>query len=270
MKRRRVVVFILSIFLVFSLMSCGKNKKEEIVATVNEAPIRLKDLKYNVALRSKRDPELKITPQVIKDELDLLIEKKLMVQEALEKGILDNESFIRTIKNYWVQTIIKYLLDLKKITEWTDFIFVKEEEIENYYRRMQYSVTLKLFKAKGKTEADNILKKAQKGEFNNWDEVLGPVGFEEVFYNFRNEAVDMAEGETKLFAGDNEFYIVSMAKKESAPQPPIKNLYQYIKSVITNEKNLTIMKEWINDSRKKAEIQINDKMFNHFVNAGNT
>ncbi len=270
MKRRREVIFILFVFLIFSLMSCGKSEKGEIVATVNGVPIRLNDLKYNIALRSSRDPDLKITPQLIEDELNILIEKKLMVQEALEKGIMNDERFIRTIKNYWVQTIIKYLMDLKKNTEWRESIIVQEKEIENYYRKMQYNATLKFVKAKDKTEADRILKKAQKGEFDNWDGVLGPVAFEDVFYDFRDEAFDMAEGETKLFTDDNEDYVVSMVKKESAPQPPIKDLYQYIKSTLTKEKSLFIMQDWINDSREKAEISINEKMVNNFVNTGST
>ena len=269
MKKYRWLVFIQLIFFVFSMSGCGKNsEKGKIIATVNGAPLLLKELQFNIAQRSKRNLDFKITPEVIEEELNIMIEKKLVIQEAMKKKLTNDEKFVRTVRTFWEQTLIKQLFELKKNSEWKDYIFVNEEEIKNYYQKLQYRVTFKLIKAKDQVEADSILKKAQKGEVKNWDEVIGPVKLEEIANDFQAKAFDMTEGEIKIFYSNKEPIIISLVKKETVPQPPLQELYEYIKALILKEKSRKVMREWIEDSKSRAKIQVNKETLDNFIKQG--
>lgn len=257
------------IFFVFSISGCEKeSEKGNIIATVNEAPLLLKELQFNVAQRSKRNLDFKITREVIEEELNIMIEKKLMIQEAMKKKLTNDEKFVRTVRSFWEQTLIKNLIDRKKTGEWKDYVFVNEEEIKNYYQKLQYRVTFKLIRAKDQVEADSILKKAQKGEVKNWDEVIGPVKFEEIATHFQEKAFDMSEGEIKAFYANKEHIIISLVKKETVSQPPLQELYQYIKSLILREKSREAMQKWIEDSKSRAKIQVNKETLDNFIKQG--
>ncbi|MDD5073495.1 MAG: hypothetical protein PHW51_06925, partial [Candidatus Omnitrophica bacterium] len=53
---------------------------EKVIATVNGEPITNKDLKMALALRISENPSLKITPNTLKEQLDLVIEERLALQ----------------------------------------------------------------------------------------------------------------------------------------------------------------------------------------------
>lgn len=245
------------VFLVFGLLGCGKkDEKEKIVARVNDAPILLKELQLNVALMSKRDPGFKVTGEVIEEELDAIIDKKLLIQEAMKMGVLEDEKFVRTIRTFWEQTLIKNLMELKKNREWKDYLFVQEEEIKNRYEKLKYRVSFKLNKASDKNKADSILKKALKGEVKKWDEEIGPVNFGELSPGLLRKAFKMAAGEIKVFFDSKDYFVIYLAQKDIVSLPPIQKLHKHIKAFILEEKRRAAMEEWMNDVRKNADVQI--------------
>lgn len=131
------MVFIL--FFILFITACGGDKQKlEAIATVNNAPILLKDFQKEISIQSKRNPSFKITPQTLENHLDTTIDKKLMIQEAMKMGLSEREQFVETIKTFWEQTLIRELIDVKS-KEWADRIFVTEDEIEKQYQRMEYT-----------------------------------------------------------------------------------------------------------------------------------
>ena len=74
--------------MIFILLGCGGPGEkpaavltvDKIVATVNGERIYNKDLKLALALRMSKDPSLKITPDTLKEQLDLVIEERLKLQ----------------------------------------------------------------------------------------------------------------------------------------------------------------------------------------------
>jgi len=69
------------------LAGCGGPAKpvtqkapDKIFATVNGEPIYNKDIKLALALRLKDNPSLKITPDTLKEQLNMVIDERLTLQ----------------------------------------------------------------------------------------------------------------------------------------------------------------------------------------------
>ncbi|MFA5339609.1 MAG: hypothetical protein WC317_05655 [Candidatus Omnitrophota bacterium] len=81
----KTVTILLAIFL---FAGCGRPAEkpaavqpvEKVIATVNGEPITNKDLKMSLALRMSENPSLKITPNTLKEQLDMVIDERLVLQ----------------------------------------------------------------------------------------------------------------------------------------------------------------------------------------------
>lgn len=130
-------LLLLAIILAPVLSGCSKesNDREKVIASVNKEQISLKEFQREIALRSKQNPHYKVTPQTVKEQLDTVIDRKIMIQEAMKNGLANNEDFVRTIQTFWEQTLIRELIAAKN-HEWEDRLFVTEQEIQDFYSRM--------------------------------------------------------------------------------------------------------------------------------------
>ena len=74
--------------IVFLLYGCGKAKPvssgptDKIIATVNGEPIYAKELKLALALRVKDDPSFKVTANTFKEQIDIMVNERLLLQGA--------------------------------------------------------------------------------------------------------------------------------------------------------------------------------------------
>ena len=133
-----VYPLLLLIMVIAFIHGCSKGKggEGEVVATINKEPLKLEDFQREMALRSKQDPSYKITPQAIDEQMDTIIDRRLMVQEAMKMGLTSNKDFVRTIQNFWEQTLIRELIEAKN-KEWEKRLFVTDKEIRDYYENMR-------------------------------------------------------------------------------------------------------------------------------------
>jgi len=140
MSRLLVSPVLLAVLGTIFIYGCTKGKGDEsnIVATINNEPIKLEDFQREMALRSKQDPSYKITPQAIDEQIDTIIDRRLMIQEATKMGLTSNKDFVRTIQTFWEQTLIRELIEAKN-REWEKRLFVSEKDIEDYYEKMQHT-----------------------------------------------------------------------------------------------------------------------------------
>ena len=53
---------------------------DKIIATVNGEPIYNKDLKLALALRLENNPSFKVTPNTLKEQINLIIDERLTLQ----------------------------------------------------------------------------------------------------------------------------------------------------------------------------------------------
>jgi hypothetical protein len=136
-KRSLTLFVILSVALIPIFTSCGGQKRhEETVATVNGAPVLLKEFQKDLAIYANRNPDFKLDAKSVEDHLDMFIDKQLMIQEAMKMGLAEDERFLETIKRFWEQTLIRELIDAKSM-EWRDKLFVTEDEIQSYYQEIK-------------------------------------------------------------------------------------------------------------------------------------
>src|SRR3989338_287930 len=136
----------LSLFLLLS--GCGKNHStadKEIIAYVNKEPVFAYELRRDIALRAKYDPGFKVTPDTESDQLDVIINRKLIIQAAMEKGLAREDRFVNTIRTFWEQVLIRDFIDYKK-KDLQEFLFATDDDIKRYYDRMSEKVTFKLVK----------------------------------------------------------------------------------------------------------------------------
>jgi hypothetical protein len=126
------VLTIITLFLFIPGCSRENHNRGKVVASVNKEQISLEDFQRELALRSKQNPHYKVTPEAVSEQLNTVIDRRLMVQEAMKRGLASNEDFIRTIQSFWEQTLIRELIEAKN-HEWEGRLFVTEQEIHDYY-----------------------------------------------------------------------------------------------------------------------------------------
>lgn len=266
-----IPVFILILILSLNL-GCSKTTTDDdkAVAVVNEDPITLRNFQKEIALRSKQNPAYEITPSAIEDQLDTIIDRRLMIQEAMKMGIAGKEDFVHTIQTFWEQTLIRELIENKN-REWEERIFVTEQEIRDYYRKAQQLVTFKVIRTNDEKKAEEILRRIKKQENSlNW-EIVGPVAYFDIDHSALKEAFHMSEGQIKMLKDGEEFLVIFVEKKEDIALPPIGEVRGQIKKEVLERKKTEALENWLAEVREKADIEINAKLFDMYIeNNGQT
>jgi len=236
--------------------SCGKAENEKAVAKVNGAPITAVELRREVAGYGKNNP---VTRHTVDDKLHLMIEQKLLIQEAVKMGLTEDKKFAETIKTFWEQTIIRNLIEAKT-GELSGKIFVTDLEIANEYEKMKYRTRIRAVRgARTKQEADAIVQQMQSGKRIPGEETLGPLFYEDVKGSPLANACDMKEGQVGAFEADDEHIVICVTGRESIPLPPLKELEKQIRESILLQKRQKALAEWIAAVKKAAKIQIDEK-----------
>lgn len=252
------VIFLL---LAFFLSACGSREKAEEVASVNNSSIPLKEFQHEIKVAKRRDPGLKIDTGSKEDLLEKMIDRKLLIQEAVKKGLSEDERFLETIKTYWEQTLIRNLIDAKN-KEWADKLSVSDEEVKKHYNRMGYRITAASIKAKDEHEAVLLKDRMLKGERVPGVELIGPVMIENIQPDddHLSVAFDLSENEgAVLTEEDGRLYAIKVIKKEKVAAPPLESVYGEIKSTLLERKKEHALDEWLDGIKKRSKIKIDTK-----------
>ncbi|MDD5434333.1 MAG: SurA N-terminal domain-containing protein [Nitrospira sp.] len=258
--------------IIISISACSSNngkEKGEVVATVNSSPILFKEFQKELAMYSRRDPSSKINPRTVEEQLEVMIDNKLMIQEATKMGLAGNERFMETIKSFWEQTLIRDLIDAKT-KEWNERLFVTEEEIQNQYKRLQYRLTLRLVNRVEKKDIEDVKKRIEKGDTLKDEEIIGPLSYEaatiELEEEILNTVFDMETGNVRAFNNKGGgMTLIQVIKKETVSVPPLKDIHDRVKTLILGQKRQEAVEEWLKDIRKTASININDPLLKRTI-----
>jgi len=242
--------------LLASTFGCAKSREpsDKIIAKVNNDPIYASDLKKELALKTKTDPLFKITPYTLENEVDNIINKRLLIQEALKLKLDRTKRFVNTIKTFWEQTLMRDLI-LAKNKEFEAKATVTKGEIKNYYNKLAEKVTFKIIKRKNRDVLERML-----GIDKNliaWEETVGPVGYEDINSGMLQTAFELPEGEIGVFKDRDTYYLVYAAKREPASAPPIEKIYSRIETEIKEKKQNRAAREWLKDIKDKSKIELN-------------
>ena len=164
---KAVILVALSVCLI--LPGCGRSKPvdKSVIAYVNNEPIYAADLNRELALKARQNPIFKITPETEAAQLENIVNRKLVVQKAMEKGLAREDRFVNTIKTYWEQTLIRDFIEYKQ-REFKNYVFATEEEIKNYYDNMPNKETLGTLDKLRPEIAKRIAEEKENKLFEDW------------------------------------------------------------------------------------------------------
>lgn len=237
------------------LFSCSgpKDDKGEEVASVNGSPIYMKDFMKEVQTASQRYPDKKLTDERLEEILHTMVDRKLLIDEAVKKGLSEEERFLESIKSFWEQTLIRELIESKN-REWADRLLVTDEEVKSHYALMRSRVTLRVIKADDMKEAEAALP-----SISTEGELLGPLFVEDLSHSDPLLAAFAMEEGAKAVAGSgDDFFAYEVVKKEPSGVPPLEEVYEALKTSLLEQKKEKALEEWLESRKKAASIKINE------------
>ncbi|HEB70695.1 MAG TPA: hypothetical protein ENI88_13920 [Desulfobulbus sp.] len=180
--------------------------------------------------------------------LNSVITRELLIQEAQRLGIDREESFRKSLKNYYEQSLIKILTDreYKKLQ-----IDVSEKEVDAY---------LSCF---GKIFTFTIL--PVSGEQNTAPRQRS-VLFDDLSDSLRLLLSELKPGESKeQFDTGSQVGKIRLDKVEPAPdyKPDETVDRQHIRTLLTQQKKAQRISSWMNDLRSRASIIVYEKADSH-------
>ena len=128
--------------LIVFLMTGSDSPEKNVAISVNKKHISLAE--FNSRLASVHDPDRK-------NFINSLIVRELMIQAAQNEGIDKDESFRRSIQDYYEQSLVKQVMD-KKIKSMT--VAVTDDEIDRYVSFQNSTVKVTVFSADNENAAN--------------------------------------------------------------------------------------------------------------------
>lgn len=251
----RLPIFVLAVSL--SLSACAKSpaKAKDVVAYVNKDPIYQEDLKRDIALRAKFDPAFNLTPETESEQLDAMIDRKIIVQYAMEKGLARDERFISTIRTIWEHTLIRDFIEYKK-RQLADYLFATDDDIKKYYENMSYKATFNVFKSRNKALADAAYAKYLNDKDTSSWQVVGPIGYDDVGPIPLLDAFEMGEGEAGRFIDEPNYYIIEVSGKEKLELAPLDTIKDEVGKRVVSMKEKRLFEDWLKEEKKASKITI--------------
>ena len=257
---RGVVTSAISLSIIVIISGCDRfktadGKSGDVAAYVNKEPIYKHEIKRDIALRAKYDPLFRIMPDTEIDQLDVIIDRKLIVQSAIERGLAREERFVNTIKAFWEQVLIRDFIDYKK-KDFADYLFAADDDIGRYYENLSKKVTFKVLKAKDRQRIDAAFQRYLADKDTSKWQTIGPISYEEAASNAILDAFEMGKGEAKIFEDGRNYYLIEASEVEPVTLEPLANLKPAIEKRVTALKERRLFEDWLKDKRKKSAIVI--------------
>lgn len=117
----------------FVLGCTGKPKDREVLAKVNNYEITEQEFEEEFRASAYGSVD---TQESRKEFLNTLINRKLILQDAQNKGLDKDKSFLKMIERFWEQSLLKLTLD-KKSKEIAGSVLVNDKEIAKIYDDMR-------------------------------------------------------------------------------------------------------------------------------------
>jgi len=251
----------LTVFLVSLTTACGRRETmsgKEAVAYVNDEPIYADELEKSIALKARQEPEFKISPEIEKDRLEVIIEKRLIIQEAVKKGLAREDKFVDTIQAFWEQTLIRDFIDSKK-AEFEGAIVATDQEVRDYYSHLGRRVTFKVLKSRDRSVIDRAHKQITKSGNPlsvTEGEMVGPVGYDDITSSVLLKAFDLPLGGVMKAEDLPDHYLVTVINKETVTLKPLETLRPQIIERVVAMKERQLFENWFKEKRVKAKIDI--------------
>ena len=252
---------------VLAMVACSadKGEKEQALATVNGSPITMNELLHEVEGFGKVNPVSNTTVDerrqrlMLDDQLQQMIEHKLLIQEAVKMGLNEDKKFVQTIKVFWEQTIIRNLIEAKN-AQLSSMSSVTNQEIANEYERMKSRLSIHAMRgAITENDADEAVRQMGGVKQLIGEEVIGPLFYDDVKGSPLANAFDMNVGQVKKYDAGDEHIVIHVTDREEIQLPPLKEISNRIQESILAQKRQKALTEWIATVKKNAIIKIDEK-----------
>lgn len=174
MRKTRPLPYGVFIFLIlgFSLpeFACSpKPSSEKIAVQINDHAVTTSEFEtlYSEVAPEEEDKESR------ENFLENLITRKLLLLEAQKQGLDQQKEFLKSIKNFWEQSLLKEVVD-KKMAEVSSRAGVSEQEIEKAYRQwtVQNPGSLKGEEEMRETLRWQVIQEKQAQALQEWTDQL--------------------------------------------------------------------------------------------------
>lgn len=237
-----VIIISLSIFgLLYNSDSPKQNKDTgDIAFRVNGRTFSNEE--FNV-LKEDKPHDLKINQYI-----NTIIDKELLIQEAMKQKIHDESGFKKNIKNFYEQSLISALMS-RKAAEFK--ASVTDDEISKFLKIMNSEIELTTYSYKDfeSAEADTA----------NVNEKTTNMDFSELSDNLKYIISEMKPGQRTYPLPDEYGYKVILLKNIKDSGLAItdsKVIRSMAEKIITEGKKKAFMEKWQQDLKKMSDIEI--------------
>ncbi len=155
--------------LIITSVSCGsKEPAGQVALRINDYSMQADEFE-RLFLETYSDD----TPDARSIFLENVITRKLLLQEAQEQGLDKEEAFLKSVQDFWEQSLLRLAID-RKLKEISDSLRVNENEINAVYmkwRQKNPEATKPLDDLRDAIKL-NLLKKKEQSAINRWAEEL--------------------------------------------------------------------------------------------------
>ncbi len=177
--------------------------------------------------------------------IDTLITKELLIQEAQKEGINREESFRKSVQDFYEQSLIKLLMDRKYASLNAT---VSDDEVRKYTDLANKKITITIFDA-------NSLESVKRGIFKT--EERKNLSYGDLSRNLQYPLLFMKEGQRSDPIKINDRYIVLRLDKIEGENPVPSGVTRDAASkILLDWKKEKIVNDWIEGLRAKATLKI--------------
>jgi hypothetical protein len=240
----RYIYYILIIFLVLSAALGYELLSSPVPAKDTAMSINGRVVTIHEFNRLCASPPHRLKAQC--DSINYLITRELLIQEAQREGIDKEESFRKSIQNFYEQSLVKLLMD-KKFDSIK--VSVSDEELGRYMSFLGRKIHLTVF-------TSDTLEAAEKGNYK--DTKTREMNFEDLSSVVRDRIVPLKGGEkTKPLREGDKFVVLRLDKAENSLHvSPSEKERESIRKMLMAEKRETMMDDWVAGLRKKADVKV--------------
>lgn len=262
----------LLILVILCISGCaGKEKEEKIVASVNNYKMTAEDFKYESNEISNAGKVFGEMPVTKRDVLDALITKEVLLQEAVRQNLDKEKDFMKSMELYWEQALLKNLL-AEKSEEIAKATAVYEDEINRYYSNMKDKIKARVivfseekYANKAMKEKDNTLAAWEQSPQKFTISYTIPskwyiLGEEQPAIEYDIFMVDRAKGKG-VVKMNGKWALVIIEDTASNDIDTLASLKSEIMRRVRAIKGRKSMEQWIELLRRKARVQVDEKVF---------
>lgn len=260
--------------------------RDSVLATVNDVEITVEDLQRQINAQSPYlRPRYKSLDKQ-KEFLQSMVRFEILAQEAARRGLDRDPDVIRTMKQVMIQKLMKAQFDGGELTPGK----IPEDELRAYYeehqdeyeRPEQVRLSAIIMSDAGRAEKVARLAKGEAGaSVKGFRELVTEHSVDEATRKRGGDLSYIARGDTELpepvaqaafalqrsgqvegpIAAGDRFYIIKQTGKKKGISKDFEDVKGSIQNRLYREKRAAAQREFIDDLRAKAEVEIDQQAF---------